>query len=91
MTGLALVSGVYMRSWLTDGNHIVVTAHASTNNLRMVNPICGNRRPVPREHVMTGITQIGRWHMIRRLAAGLNTIMTTDTVARDISVINRGG
>ena len=58
MANIALGQSGNVCCGLTGGDHIVMTARARTNYLRVIYGIVGNWRPLSRENLVTGIANI---------------------------------
>lgn len=90
MAGIALIGGTDMPDPLPLRHHIIVTDNASGGDLAVVDAVGGHRSPGSRVFVMAGIALIRRRHVIRRLAAGNDGVMTGDAIAEEAAVIDNG-
>ena len=89
MTGITDVCRVDMVHTFTRCYHAIVTAHAGTDNLAVINVCSCYRRPGCGSWCVTGFAGIAGIDMCRALARRYDTIMATDTGAIYLRMINR--
>ena len=89
MAVLARIAGLRMDSGLTGGDHIIVTANASANDLRMIHRACRHRYPRCRCGRVTSVALIAAVDMRCEFAGSNNTIVTTGACPQYLRVIDR--
>lgn len=90
MTLVAFQRGLNMRRSFTLRNHVIVATGTDTQHFVVVHRTVRNGSPRCRTWLVTGITRISGINMISALAGGYRSVMTTDTSADHLRVINIG-
>lgn len=90
MTRIAHIGSGDMRGRLATGLHIIVTAHASADDLGMIHPVGCYRLPGQRRLVMATVAGIRSRDVVPRLAAGRGAVMAGYAIAGETGVIHGG-
>lgn len=90
MTLVAFQRGLNVGWSFTLRNHVIVATGTETQYFVVIHGAVSNRNPRRRTWLVTGITYIGGINMISALARRYRSVMTTDTSANHLRVINIG-
>lgn len=88
MAGIAFRAGRHMVRPLARGDHIVVAAAAGADDLGMIHRRRRHRLPGNGTGLMAAIAQLAAANMVRRLTAGDDAVVTTETGADDLGMVH---
>jgi len=89
MTSGAVVAGRHMGQRFSARGNVVVTIDTDADDLRMIHRARRHRFPRRRSHRVTGITLVATGDVIGEFATRLHAVMTANTGAANLSVIDR--
>jgi len=89
MAGVTGVAAINMGRQFSGCNQAVVTIKANAQHLGMIHLARQHRLPQGREFFMAQLTLIAAINMVKRLAAGIDRVMTSDTAVDDIGMVHR--
>ena len=89
MTAFANIRGANVIQALATGSGTVMTETAGAGNLIMIYPVRCHGKPGRGKLIVAKLAIIRGRHMGQRLTAGINGVVTTDTIIHDTRMIHR--
>lgn len=91
MAALAKVTGIDVARRFAGGYCVIVTTDAIADDIVVIDRAVWHVQPFGGEFLMASVTAVGATDVRCALAAGVNTIMTADTITGESAVVDRHG
>lgn len=88
MAGITHVAAINVGGRLAAGNHAIVTACTTADDMPMIDRTGGYRYPLHRTRLVAGVTGIGGVDVRRGFTRSDNAIVATGTYANNLGVIH---